>query len=562
MKTRQQILDENPISRVLRDYGFELSGAKQVMLKCCFHEDGNASLSVNQDTGVFHCHACKAGGSVIDFVARREGLSIPEAMKRLANEPDPVSAPKQATVKPKGDIAATYSYRDEMGQELYQVVRMNPKDFRQRHQENGEWVWNMQGVRKVLYNLPTILKANSAFVWICEGEKDADNLKKCGYVGTTNVGGAGKWLDGYTDCLAGKEIILCGDNDDAGRAHMIKVLAALSTVAKTVRKIDVPAPSKDVSDYIATFNGDMDAAARALYELTESAVVLTGGVAVPVQTMAELEREYQIHIKDCEHNTLNLGAWLPSLGREVRGLVPGELVTLLADTGVGKTACLQNIAICAAPIQTILFELELPGTLTFERFVSASVGTPSATVYNDYKHNEGRGIDWRTNGKLNHIVVCSKSRVTPMDIEKIIIQTELKTGNRPKLVLVDYVGLVQGVGKSRYERVSSVAEEMKVVAKSTKTIIVIASQVARNNDENPEVCLHDGKDSGSIENSSGLVIGLWRDPKDATLLNAKILKNTKGTAGKIIQCNFHGATMQITERAKYMDPLDIPRNRD
>ena len=68
---------------------------------------------------------------------------------------------------------------------------------------------------------------------------------------------------------------------------------------------------------------------------------------------------------------------------------------------------------------------------------------------------------------------------------------------RPRLVLVDYIGLVHGAGKSRYERVSSVAEDLKVIAKVTQTIIIIASQVGR--DEDPEIRLSSGKDSGSLE---------------------------------------------------------------
>ena len=58
--------------------------------------------------------------------------------------------------------------------------------------------------------------------------------------------------------------------------------------------------------------------------------------------------------------------------------------------------------------------------------------------------------------------------------------------------------------------------------------------------------LHDAKDSGSIENSAGLVLGAWR-PDHGTML-IKVLKNTKGKSGIVIECNFDGSTMQLTER--------------
>ena len=63
----------------------------------------------------------------------------------------------------------------------------------------------MEGVERVLYNLPAVTKSQEG--WICEGEKDADNLTALGYVATCNVGGAGKWLDGYTESLKGKDVV-------------------------------------------------------------------------------------------------------------------------------------------------------------------------------------------------------------------------------------------------------------------------------------------------------------------------------------------------------------------
>jgi replicative DNA helicase len=102
---------------------------------------------------------------------------------------------------------------------------------------------------------------------------------------------------------------------------------------------------------------------------------------------------------------------------------------------------------------------------------------------------------------------------------------------------------MKGEGESRYDRASNVAESLKRIAKQTGTIIVAASQRGRPKAEVFEVCLHDAKESGSLENSSGLVLGVWRDPEDKTLLHVKILKNTKGTGGHCIPCNFDGETM-------------------
>ncbi len=94
---------------------------------------------------------------------------------------------------------------------LYDVVRFAPKEFRQRR-ANG--AWNMDGVRRVLYHLPDLQNAVTAY--IPEGEKDVDRLRAIGLTATTNVGGAGKWRDVYTQQLVAanvQRVVVLPDNE-------------------------------------------------------------------------------------------------------------------------------------------------------------------------------------------------------------------------------------------------------------------------------------------------------------------------------------------------------------
>jgi 5S rRNA maturation endonuclease (ribonuclease M5) len=551
--TREEIIAANPIEVVLAKRGINLKKSGADLVACCpIHKENTPSFHITPAKNLFYCFGCGFNGSVIDLVAKLDGITIKQAMALLAGESEPtplrteqpkVILPGKEEKKPEGkEIEAVYPYRDEHENLLYEVVRFKPKDFRQRRPVAQGWEWNMDGVSRVLYHLPQILRANQ--VWIVEGEKDVESLTKLGFTATCSVGGAGKWLSAYVDCLKGKEIVLCGDNDEPGRKHMAQVLESLAGKVKSARVVTIPEPYKDVSDFIASTDSEDDMAAE-LRRMAEEAPALKGGINLPVYSMEELEGEYREFVATTHTHSLNLGAWLPALGKEVRGLVPGELVTILADTGVGKTAILQNIALKAAPLCTLLFELELPGTLTFERFVQMAMEESGSNVQNVYARKSQ--LDWRKKG-LNHVHVCSLSKLTLEGIEKIITKSELKIGERPVLVMIDYIGLVTGKGKDRYERISNVAEEMKILAKSTNTIVVLASQIHRKeNNPSGEVSLHDAKDSGSIENSSGLVIGAWREPNDKTVLNLKILKNTKGSAGMKIPCKFNGQTMLITE---------------
>src|SRR5437588_1933154 len=95
------------------------------------------------------------------------------------------------------DVAPTgpsnhYIYRDENGEQLFRVVRGKGKRFFQERFEDGGWKRGVQGVQRVLYNMPAVMDAatHRKVVFVVEGEKDADALISQGVIATTNPGGA------------------------------------------------------------------------------------------------------------------------------------------------------------------------------------------------------------------------------------------------------------------------------------------------------------------------------------------------------------------------------------
>jgi len=156
-------------------------------------------------------------------------------------------------LKKKSQIIATYDYTDEDGNLLYQAVRLSPKDFRQRRPDGkGGWIWKLEDTRRVLYQLPEVIKDDMVF--ICEGEKDCDVLTSFGLTGTTNPGGAGKWKDEYSEFLKDKTVIILPENDDPGRAHGDDVAKNLQGKAKSTKIVKLPGlPEKgDISDWLET----------------------------------------------------------------------------------------------------------------------------------------------------------------------------------------------------------------------------------------------------------------------------------------------------------------------
>ena len=202
---------------------------------CPCHDDKQASLSITADNERIALH-CFAGCTTENIV---QSLSLTMS--------DLFLKPREAKTK---KIVATYDYQDEAGQFLFQVCRLEPKSFRQRHRNGeGDWAWDMKGIRRVLYHLPDIIKAKT--VYFVEGEKDCDALWDCGLVATTSPGGANSWHAEYADCLAKKNIILIPDNDTAGFAYMKEV--ARSLMGKATLSC-ILLPDKDIAEWLGKGN--------------------------------------------------------------------------------------------------------------------------------------------------------------------------------------------------------------------------------------------------------------------------------------------------------------------
>jgi P4 family phage/plasmid primase-like protien len=215
---------------------------------CPAHDDRNPSLSISEGKGGRVLVKCFAG-CTFSAIAAALGLQARDFFT-------PKDRRSRATRRRR--IVATYDYLDEGGSRLFQVVRYLPKDFRARRPgPNHTWIWNLRGIRRVLFRLPEVRRAvrNSAVIFICEGERDVLALVGLGCVATSNPGGAGKWQDTYSDELRGATVVIIADKDDPGRKHAQQVAASLHGKAASVKVVELPDrdghPVKDASDWIA-----------------------------------------------------------------------------------------------------------------------------------------------------------------------------------------------------------------------------------------------------------------------------------------------------------------------
>jgi Toprim domain len=237
MTAYERILD------ALRKHGSRVTtrGNTQASALCPAHQDRQPSLSVTYRQGrvLLHCHA----GCETDAILSALGRSAADLFDD-----------KPAKRNGRREVAA-YDYVDESRRLLFQAVRYEPKQFKQRRPDgNGGWIWNLDGTRRVLYRLPQVLDAIRVdqTVFVVEGEKDVHAAERAGAVATTCPMGAGSWRSEYGDMLKGADVIIVADrdNDGAGRKHADDVAADLAGKAASVMVME-PVAGKDLADHLA-----------------------------------------------------------------------------------------------------------------------------------------------------------------------------------------------------------------------------------------------------------------------------------------------------------------------
>lgn len=228
---------------------------------CCLpgHKDDTPSLVVTPSKNVWHCKGCDRGGSSVDWLMHMHGIRFPEAMRKLSAISGIALVDEVAMQPAQRRCVARYEYDDGAGATLYVIERWEPgkngrgKDFVQKHADGTPGKHPTQ----VLYRLGDIAaNDNEQPVFVCEGEKAAEALRKLGLVATTHAGGASAsktWTKEFAGPLTGANVVLLPDNDEVGEKLMRHVAGVLDGLAASVTTVHLPVTGKgdDAVEWIA-----------------------------------------------------------------------------------------------------------------------------------------------------------------------------------------------------------------------------------------------------------------------------------------------------------------------
>jgi|GEM_PF-1204396 len=546
--TIEEIKRDYTIAEYLSKQGNEVqdkTAKGEFVYFCPIHNDVNhPNLHVNNRNNTFYCHTCGGGGSVLDLVMQSKHLTLPNAIRHLTGQTKtpytrpPEIKPKQALpinedkkLQPTSinDAVEIYNYTDENNKYLYSKLKYEPKTFRQAVIKDGKLVsWSLKGIRKVLYNLQEVIGAET--VLLCEGEKDAETLIDLGFVATTSPDGASSWRDGYSDMLAGRNVVIFPDHDEAGQKMLATVKASIADKAKSVKVIKFPCEStaKDITEYLESCECESK---RLVVDLMiNDADVYVKGYQMKSRSFAENLKEFNTRSEKTQFN-LDLGEFHSGFIKLFRPIQPGELITIAAASGAGKTTVLSNLVLSIPDSMPVLFfQLELSLDLMISR-ISALVDNVPVSEIHRLRYNKEIPHKNISNLFFHYGSLVLES------VKKEMNSIELVYGEKPKIIILDYANLMHTAG-SEYESLTLLMKSLRRFAVDENVIVIIGCQLKKNETYGKAVSLTDVRGTGSIIDSSALILGCHQD-EDNNLLVVDVLKATGGKKGRVFfETNF------------------------
>lgn len=207
------------------------------------------------------------------------------------------------------------------------------------------------------------------------------------------------------------------------------------------------------------------------------------------------------------------------------GLQGGQLIILGARPGVGKTMLSLNIANNVGidgKLPVAFISLEMPKNQVLKRTISQRAKVPSEIVFaNKLSDNDIIKIDETIDKILSSpVYVSDKSSMTTRDI-RVFCRT-IKKEKGLSLIVVDYLGLIDGEGENETIKVGRISRELKSIARDLDVPLLCLCQLRRRNEDDFKPQLSDLRQSGEIEQHADVVMFLHNEKSETSLHDVKL----------------------------------------
>lgn len=203
-----------------------------------------------------------------------------------------------------------------------------------------------------------------------------------------------------------------------------------------------------------------------------------------------------------------------ALDERFRGIEETDFWILAARPAMGKTAMALNIVnnVAMHGKDVLIFSLEM----SKEQLVMRMLSSASDTQYQKLRDADTKG---EVGNISNGVKTLMNQKIHIIDIPAIDVNRALaiarkyaRSGNLG-LIVIDYLQLMTSKSNTRFDEVSYISRQLKVMAKTVKAPVLALSQLSRKCEERGDSRPNnsDLRESGQLEQDADIITFIYRD---------------------------------------------------
>lgn len=255
------------------------------------------------------------------------------------------------------------------------------------------------------------------------------------------------------------------------------------------------------------------------------------------------------------------------------GLRKGNFITILANSGVGKTNLMLNMAatMLAKGKKVLFFSLEMSTYELMERLFII-MGKHDKIKVRDRTESVSDLGDTAVKLAGLELYIISTAGVTSTDVIESAMQLHNKIGL--DIVMVDYLQRLNDdrSGEGQYERITRICRALKNAAMRLELPIITPSQVDKQSAKGTHIGVENAVGSKAIGDESDLSLYLYAMEKQSSSglmgqgqdqLFLKIVKNRHGNTGDSSEVVFDKQTLRMTvDGSGFKDHMLLPEKEN
>jgi replicative DNA helicase len=248
------------------------------------------------------------------------------------------------------------------------------------------------------------------------------------------------------------------------------------------------------------------------------------------------------------------------------GLQRSDLIILAARPAMGKTTLVTNLAYNVATVAkqpVLFFSLEMSKEQLVDRMLADASGVDAWNIRTGNLSDDDFSKLSEAMGEMAEAPIYIDD--TPgLSVLEMRTKARRAAHEQPLgLIIVDYLQLMQGSGKSdgnRVQEVSEISRGLKLIAREMNVPVIALSQLSRSvENRSPQIPqLADLRESGSIEQDADIVMFIYREAyynpetERENVTDLIIAKHRNGPVGRV-ELYFHPERLRFMSLDKHHD---------